>query len=156
MRTQCKRIYSALPTQCERICNGRCKAPCDSDASSEFRVQRTEKGEGLSSSQPLNFSSPPPDPVTATAQREVWHHLTAGLATLSPNDHGRPWPNPRRDVIRRLVEEFDGDLCVRAAKEAREIIQSQDRAPNVTGLWEKKLRELAEVRATVRGALEAA
>jgi len=89
-------------------------------------------------------------------QREVIHHLTAGLRWLSPNDFGNDWPLPRRDRIRQLVAEFDPDLCRKAAKEAREIVAGQDRAPNITGLFEKKLRDLAEVRETVSRELTAA
>jgi len=72
---------------------------------------------------------------------------------LSDNDHGRPWPLPHRATLRRLLIEYEPDLCVRAARETREIVQAQDRAPNITGLFEKKLRDLAEVRDAVRGAL---
>lgn len=146
MRTQCKRIYSALPTQCDRICNGRCETPCVSDASTEIRVKRTEKGEGLS----LDVDSPSPYGAT---HREVLSVLLGGLESLSPNDFGRPWPYPRRDVIARLTAEHDRDLCLQAAREAREIVQAADRAPNVTALFEKKLLELAEVRLTVRDSL---
>jgi hypothetical protein len=72
---------------------------------------------------------------------------------LSDNDHGRPWPNPVRREIARLLSEHEPDLCVRAARAAREIVQVQDRAPNITALFEKKLEELAEVRVAVRGSL---
>jgi hypothetical protein len=108
--------------------------------------RRTDLGEGLSNSQ---CSSPDPFPV----QREVWHHLTAGLAMLSANDHGRDWPNPRRDRIAAALAAYPADLCIRAAREAREIVQVQDRAPNITALFEKKLREQVEARATVRDSL---
>jgi hypothetical protein len=111
--------------------------------------QTTVKGSGLHAYLPLTCKRSTAD-VTSSVQREVWHHLTAGLRWLSSNDHGRDWPLPLRDRIRQLVAEFDADLCVRAAKEAREIVASQDRAPNITGLFEKKLRDLAEVRETVR------
>jgi hypothetical protein len=94
-----------------------------------------------------------PDPVTATLGREVWHHLTAGLRAISLNDHGRDWPLPRRDHLAHLLAEFDDDLCLKAAREAREIVVSQDRAPNITALFEKKLRDLAAVRSTVRDSL---
>ncbi len=156
MRPQCKRIYSAMPSLCDRICNGRCEAPCVGDASPESRVQSSEftSGTGLDSSVPFQVFSP--DPVTASVQREVWHHLTAGLAWLSANDFGRDWPLPNRRRLRQLLAEFDGDLCLKAARETREIVQVQDRAPNITGLFEKKLRDLAEVRSTVRRELEAA
>jgi hypothetical protein len=109
-------------------------------------------GTGLSPFAQSNRYSPTPFP----AQRDVWHHLTAGLATLSLNDHGHPWPNPRRDVIAQLLGEHDDDLCIRAAREAREIVQSQDRAPNITALFAKKVAELAEVRSLVRESLEMA
>jgi len=111
------------------------------------------EGSGLFSSSSQNHYSP--DPVTSTVQREVWHHLTEGLGWLSANDHGRSWPLPRRGVLRQLLSEFDEDLCVRAARETREIVKAQDRAPNITGLFEKKLRDLAEIRATVRAELGA-
>lgn len=114
---------------------------------------RPDEGSGRVGSLPLNFHSP--DPVTST-QREVWHHLTEGLGWLSLNDHGRNWPLPRRDRLRALTAEFPDDLCVKAAREAREIVKAQDRAPNITALFEKKLRNLAAVRNTVRESLGAA
>jgi len=83
----------------------------------------------------------------------VCHQLTAGLRSLSDNDHGRPWPNPNRATLRRLLAEHEPDLCIRAARDTRAIVCDQDRAPNITGLFEKKLTDLAEVRAAVRGAL---
>lgn len=97
----------------------------------------------------LLTGSPSPYPP----QREVWQILKGGLDSLALNDYGRPWPNPRRDVIAELVATHDHDLCVRAAREAREIVQSQDRAPNITALFAKKLEEVAEVRSTVRESL---
>jgi|GEM_PF-3385212 len=138
MQTQCERIYSALPTQCERICERRCGTPCASDASPESIVQNPKKGGG----------SPSPSVLS-----QVWHHLTAGLHSLDVNDHGRPWPNPDRATLRRLLAEHEPDLCIRAARETREIVQSQDRAPNITALFAKKLDDLAEVRGAIRGAL---
>lgn len=146
MRTQCKRIYSALPTHCQRICNGPCGTVCASDASPESRDQNPKTGVGLSGS--IAVSSPSP-----SVHREVWQILVGGLDSLSENDHGRPWPYPDRSTLRRLLAEHHADLCIRAAREAREIVQSQDRAPNITGLFEKKLADLAEVRDAVRGAL---
>jgi hypothetical protein len=52
-----------------------------------------------------------------------------------------------------LVEQYPEDLCLAAAEEAREIVQSQDRAPNITNLFAKKLADLAQVRSTVRDSL---
>jgi hypothetical protein len=86
----------------------------------------------------------------------VWQILLGGLHSLSDNDYGRPWPYPDRGQLADLLAHHDDDLCIRAAREAREIVQSQDRAPNITALFEKKLREQTEARATVRSALEAA
>lgn len=86
----------------------------------------------------------------------MWTILRGGVDSLDVNDHGRPWPYPARSTIESLIGEYDADLCLKAAWEAREIVQSQDRAPNITALFEKKLRDLAEVRSTVRDSLEAA
>jgi hypothetical protein len=86
----------------------------------------------------------------------VWQILKGGLDSLSPNDYGRPWPNPRRDLLANLLAQHDGDLCVQAAREVREIVQSQDRAPNITALFAKKLEDVAQVRAAVRRSLETA
>jgi hypothetical protein len=83
----------------------------------------------------------------------VWSVLKGAVDDLGENDFGRPWPAPRSAAIGRALAEHDVDLCLKAAREAREIVQSQDRAPNITGLFEKKLRDLAEVRATVRESL---
>jgi hypothetical protein len=103
-----------------------------------------------------------PSPDLPTAQREVWQILIGGLHSLSENDFGRPWPYPVRRRLARLVSEYDAELCIRAAREAREIVQSQDRAPNITGLFEKKLRDLAaehayrmRIRSELRTALAA-
>ncbi|HYJ22536.1 MAG TPA: hypothetical protein VEW07_10990 [Solirubrobacterales bacterium] len=86
----------------------------------------------------------------------MWHHLTAGLRMIPPNDFGRDWPLPRRDRIAAALAEHPDDLCIRAARQAREIVQVQDRAPNITALFEKKLGELAEARRLVRESLGAA
>lgn len=93
--------------------------------------------------------SPSPKPPTL----EVWQILTGGLYSLSDNDYGRPWPHPSRAAIAKSLEHYDTDLCLKAAWEAREIVQSQDRAPNITALYAKKLADLAEVRKTVREGL---
>jgi hypothetical protein len=103
-------------------------------------------GEGLY--KPTGVDSPSP-----SVQGEVWVILRGGVDSLDVNDRGRPWPYPSRSSIARLADEYDRDLCLKAAWEAREIVQSQDRAPNITGLFEKKLHDLADVRDAVRGAL---
>jgi hypothetical protein len=116
------------------------------DASPESRVQEP-RARGRTADQ---VDSPSPNPTG----REVWQILLGGLHSLSLNDYGRPWPYPRRDVLARLFAEHDDDLCLKAAREAREIVVSQDRAPNITGLYAKKLAELAEVRGVVCDSLE--
>lgn len=82
--------------------------------------------------------------------------LQGGVDSLDLNDFGRPWPSPNPSDIHRLVAAFDDDLCLKAAWEAREIVQSQDRAPNITALFAKKLRELAEVRGAIHSSLASA
>jgi len=87
-------------------------------------------------------------------QQEVWQILLGGLHSLSNNDYGRPWPYPQRSVLAQLAAEYDADLCLKAARETREIVQAQDRAPNITALYAKKLRDLAAVRGAVRDSLK--
>jgi hypothetical protein len=84
----------------------------------------------------------------------VWQILLGGLHALSHNDFDRPWPYPDRRRLAGLVASHDDDLCLKAARETREIVVSQDRAPNVTGLYARKLTELAEVRNIVRGSID--
>lgn len=95
----------------------------------------------------LHVDSPNPSPAV---QWEVWQILKGALDSLGPNDFGRPWPNPRRDVLADLLAEYPADLCITAARETREIVQSQDRAPNVTSLFAKKCADLAVRRLAIR------
>lgn len=111
---------------------------------SEIRDQRPQTEGGLYSPNP------------SVVLREVWAILEGGLASLDLNDYGRPWPPLRRSALLAICSRYDDDLCLKAAQEAREIVQSQDRAPNITGLYAKKLAELAEVRSAVRDSIEAA
>jgi hypothetical protein len=82
--------------------------------------------------------------------RSLFQLLDSGVASVSDTRSGRPWPRPRIDVIRKLVEQYGTDVALTAAKEAREIVQSQDRAPNVTGLFAKKCVDVAAERESVR------
>jgi hypothetical protein len=68
---------------------------------------------------------------------------------------GRGWPRPRIEAIRGLVEQYGTDVALAAAKEAREIVQSQDRAPNVTNLFAKKCADVAAQQAAERQAVRA-
>ena len=129
------------------------RCPVRSTDKKRLDKKRTDLGKGLTHSESLSPNPYYADHSDWTTQRQVWHHLTAGLRMLSDNDFGRPWPDPVRPTILALLAQFDDDHCLQAAKEAREIVQRYDRAPNITALFEKKLRELAEVRAAVRGAL---
>lgn len=81
---------------------------------------------------------------------ELYGVLDRGVASCMETRNGRPWPRPRKEGIRKLVERYDEDTCRRAAKEAREIVQAQDRAPNVTGLFAKKCADIAAERESVR------
>jgi hypothetical protein len=86
--------------------------------------------------------------------RRVCSILQGGIDGLSHNDHGRPWRSPEHSTIAGLITDVDSGLAEKVARDVREIVQSQDRAPNVTKLFEKKLGDhLAEVREAVRGAL---
>lgn len=108
----------------------------------------TASREGLS----LSVVSP-----TLSFTRQLFQLLDSGVASVSDMRNGRPWPRPKVEGIRKLVEEYGTDVALAAAKEAREIVQSQDRAPNVTGLFAKKCADLAaeheSARAEIRRAL---
>jgi hypothetical protein len=69
---------------------------------------------------------------------------------LSLNDFGRPWPNPRRNVIAQLLDQFGEDVCITAAEETRRIVQADDRAPNITGLFAKKCADVAAEKESIR------
>lgn len=117
------------------------------------RAGATENAKGLGEGlKEKGFSnSPNPNPL----HLEVFSILKGGVDSLPPNDFGRPWPDPRRGVLRSLVAGKPRNLCVKAAWEAREIVQAQDRAPNITGLFSCKLADLVDVRETVRRELGA-
>jgi hypothetical protein len=80
--------------------------------------------------------------------------LQGGLDSLRDNDRGRPWPAPKLATITRLVAECDPSLAESVAREVREIVQSQDRAPNVTALFEQKLKA-AQVARSLEGQVPA-
>jgi hypothetical protein len=82
--------------------------------------------------------------------RSLFQLLDSGVASVSDTHSGRPWPRPRIDRIRSLVEQYGTDVALAAAKEAREIVQSQDRAPNVTNLFAKKCADVAAERESIR------
>lgn len=81
---------------------------------------------------------------------ELFQLLDSGVASLSDTRNGRPWPRPRKEGIHRLVERYDEETCRRAAREAREIVQSQDLAPNVTNLFAKKCADIEAEREAER------
>jgi hypothetical protein len=89
-------------------------------------------------------------PTLTALARELFQMLDSGVASCSEMRNGRPWPRPKVEGVRRLVGEYDEATCLRAAREAREIVQSQDRAPNVTALFEKKCADVAAERRAVR------
>jgi hypothetical protein len=101
--------------------------------------------------------SPAVDSPTLTAfTRRLFQLLDSGVASCSDTRNGRPWPRPRIEGIRSLVEQYPEDLCLAAAREAREIVQSHDRAPNVTNLFAKKLADLQAERESVRSTIREA
>lgn len=108
----------------------------------------------VSKSKDLGTKSPNPSSKKGLSPRGIASILEGGLDSLGLNDFGRPWPSPRQSIIAKLVSEYDYDLCQKAAREARQIVQAQDRAPNITGLFQRKLEELAKVRRTVREGLK--
>lgn len=108
----------------------------------ERRGEETFKRVGLS---PAEDS-----PTLSSLTRELFGVLDRGVSSLSGMRNGRPWPRPQIEGIRRLVEQYDEDTCRRAAGEAREIAQSQDRAPNITNLLAKKCADIAAERESVR------
>lgn len=73
---------------------------------------------------------------------ELYGLLDRGVASCTETRNGHPWPRPRKEGIRKLVERYDEDTCRRAANEAREIVTAQDRAPNITGLFAKKCADI--------------
>lgn len=109
----------------------------------------TENAKGLGEGLKTKSCSPNPNPL----HLEVFSVLKGGVDSLSENDYGRPWPDPKRGELRRLTAGQDRDLCLTAAWEAREIVQAQDRAPNITALFGRKLTALTGKRAAVRKAL---
>lgn len=77
---------------------------------------------------------------------ELFGVLDRGVASLDDNRNGRPWPRPRKRGIEQLVERYDPETCRQAAREAREIVQSQEFAPNITGLFAKKCEDIERER----------
>jgi hypothetical protein len=81
---------------------------------------------------------------------ELYGVLDRAAGDCTETRNGRCWPRPRKEVIRSLVEQFDAEVCRRAAKEAREIVHSQDRAPNITSLFAKKCADIDAERQSIR------
>lgn len=108
----------------------------------EIRRDQSVLREGLSKS----VDSPT---LTAFA-RELFGVLDRAAGDCTETRHGRCWPRPRIEAVRSLVEQYDAETCRRAAKEAREIVQAQDRAPNITALFAKKCADIEAERDSVR------
>ncbi|MFN8164502.1 MAG: helix-turn-helix domain-containing protein [Solirubrobacterales bacterium] len=89
--------------------------------------------------------------------KEVWSMLQGGVDGLQENDLGGLWPRPRlADIAEALAQcRPEPDLALRVASEVREIVQAQGRAPNVSGLYAKKLRraKAEEARRIIRDSL---
>jgi hypothetical protein len=80
-------------------------------------------------------------PQTNELALRICSILQGGVDGLSNSDKGRPWPGPKRPTIIRLAADCDPALAESVARDVREIVQSQDRAPNITALFEQKLRK---------------
>jgi len=85
--------------------------------------------------------------------QEICGLLQRGLDSLGDNDNGRPWPSPRSEAVETIIAGYDPEVVRVAARETREIVQSQDRAPNVTALFKQKLSEHPTVSEEIREAL---
>jgi hypothetical protein len=122
-----------------------------SDGNLLMRVGATSTAKGLGKGEGLKTNSPNPYPKLV--HLEVYSILKGGIDSLALNDYGRPWPDPRRNRLAAIVRGHERDLCLSAAREAREIAQAQDRAPNITALFEKKLSERGEARRRISESL---
>lgn len=129
--------YTPLPVSAPvRTCP---EVSTDKTRGDQRRPEERTAGVGLSSTDStLSFEA---------FTSELFQLLDSGVASCSDTRNGRPWPRPRKEGIRKLVEQYGTDIALAAAKEAREIVQSQDRAPNVTNLFAKKCADVAAERA---------
>lgn len=71
---------------------------------------------------------------------QVWSILKGGVDSLAENDHGRPWPDPSLGKLALAIGATEPEVALKVAREVREIVQSQDRAPNITSLYEQRLK----------------
>ena len=71
-----------------------------------------------------------------TSALKTWSILQGGIESLDGS-----WPEPRLKRIESLISTQPPESVRRAAWEAREIVQAQSKAPNITSLFEKKLGE---------------
>jgi hypothetical protein len=69
--------------------------------------------------------------------------LTDALDFLPPNDHGRPWPQPSLATIRQALVEHQASpfLARRVAEQTKVTVQHQGKAPNIAGLFARKLAD---------------
>ena len=126
------------------------------DNAERQRRWREQRRDGRSNGVTDTVSNGCPDPTRPGQTRpespkgpgdELAEHvrgiLDRGVASLSENDHGRPWPSPKLSEVRDALAEHSPEpgLAVFVAQEVREIVQAQDRAPNVAGLYAKRLAE---------------
>jgi hypothetical protein len=112
--------------QMRRTMRGRCQYRVQS---SEHRVQTPVSS--------LSFTA-----LTS----ELFGVLDRAAGDCTETRHGRCWPRPRKEVVRNLVQQHGAETCRKAAKETREIVQSQDRAPNISALFAKKCADVAAER----------
>jgi hypothetical protein len=122
------------------------------DRPSRARAREGSKGEGKDRRPPSSERGEQHDELT----RRVCSILQGGVDSLDVNDHGRLWPGPKRELIARtLGPDPNPELAERVARETREIVVSQDRAPNISGLFAQQLEKAhrAGVREQITGSL---
>lgn len=131
---------------------------------SRLAVHRGQNSQGNNQ---LNCESPSsPTRRTAAPKDKDFHPpplvlricstLQGGVDELGENDFNRRWPDPRPAVIAKSLDRLKppSDLALEVAREAREIVQSQERAPNISSLFILKLeKRIAEQRADARGSV---
>lgn len=89
------------------------------------------------------FSPSPGAEDNPNLSEQVWSILKGGVDSLAENDHGRPWPDPSLGKLALAIGATEPEVALKVAREVREIVQSQDRAPNVTALYEQRLKGAA-------------
>ena len=86
---------------------------------------------------------------------DVFSILAEALTWLGANDFDRPWPRPSRATIRQALAEHRPSraLARNVALETKTAVLEQGRAPNIAGLYSRKLATATGDRLKVRTAI---